>query len=430
MPSTRTTARAGLLATAGLLAVGCAPRDDEPPAPVVGPQKVRVRLLVQTVEGKDARARESALGRIETLGRGGLSPKDGTRLLRAAARLGRPDRDRRGVRLVAAAARQPRHELIPIVAEVYPKLGDAAKVRALDLLGRIGDRPAAEAQMALIREYAQLGAVPGLGAAAWQARPRFADVFFPDLLYYLDDPGLSGDVGSLALAYLRAHQLAPREIAIRLHMIRKGLGECRAWYLEHPDDLSPRRQSRASALIMLLNFVPGPEPVELLVPLLDVRSPVVRADAVAALLARGEQVPRDVVESVAADLRTRAWLFYVLRRIRRPELFPEDHANQVALAESELYCRLARDIGWKDPPEFVFERTQEIAPAPDLPGLDTQGRVAYLFRFRKHGASDWRRGWVVYPAADRLLTHGDAGSDDMPWGDPSPMRFGEARGAE
>ncbi|HWE38043.1 MAG TPA: hypothetical protein VG406_15840 [Isosphaeraceae bacterium] len=406
------------LALACVLAPGCV--DEEPPPAPIGPQRVRVKLLLETVEGKDKAARDVALGRIEELGRSGLSPKDGTRLLRAAARIGRPDRSGLGARLVAAAAWHARGELLPIVAEVFPKLGDDARLQALNLLGVIGDRRAAEEQLALIREYAPKGGVPGLGAAAWQARPRYADVFFPALFELLDDPRLSADVGSLTAAYLNAGRLRNEDLAAHLDRIERAVRECRAWFLANEDRVDPSRSAQASALILLLGHIPGDRAEAALRGMLDVPAPWVRNPALVELIGRGDAVDSASLEAIADDPEWRAWLFEMLRKIGQSHRFPDRFANQVSLAESELVSWLIEEAESGRPAGIVFERT-DPAPAVQL----GRPRVAYLFRFRKRDQADWLRGWVVYPRADSLLTGGDAGSDFKPWGDPSPIRFGD-----
>jgi hypothetical protein len=402
-----------------VLAAGCAVEDEPPTAPV-GPPKVRVKLLLEKVEGKDQGARDAALGQIESLGRSGLSPKDGTRLLRAAARIGRADGSGLGARLVAAAAWHARAELLPIVAEVFPKLGETARLQALNLLGIIGDRAAAEEQLALIREHASKGGIPGLGAAAWQARPRFADVFFPALFDLLDDPRLSGDVCSMTLAYLGARQLRIEEVTARLDRIERAARECRARLLEHKGDKDMSRQRQAAALTSLLGRIPGDAAEAALRSMLDVTVPWVRNQALVELLGRGDAVDPAMIETIAADLEWRTWIYKRLRQMGQSQRFPDRYASQEALAESELFTGLADDVEWGNPPEIVFMQT---SPAP--PSRQGRPRIGYLFRFRKRDDPTWLRGWVIYPRLSSPVVGGDAGSDFKPWGDPTPIRVGD-----
>src|SRR5205823_2064036 len=136
----------------------------------------QVRDLLERLANSEGSARQQASDQLWNLGRRGLSPKDGIRVLKAAARPFPADREPLSEFLIQVVAQKPHPSEIPTVVEEFPRLGDRAKRAALDLLARIEDREAASAYVQLVRAHAGSTGFPGLALGTFLEHPRHPQV--------------------------------------------------------------------------------------------------------------------------------------------------------------------------------------------------------------------------------------------------------------
>src|SRR4051812_18226361 len=173
---------------------------------------MRLEDLLEQLHSPDERMRERAVRRLLRRGRVGFTPEQGVLVLKASSLPYPPRRDPAddtAVDLLRAALQVPYPEYLPHVVTRYPHWTRRARAEALRLLMRIEDRRAAEAVMRIVRRHARAGLVPKLPAGLYAHAPQHAEVFFPELLDYLDVPKLAFSVCALALSFAGGHQLEP-----------------------------------------------------------------------------------------------------------------------------------------------------------------------------------------------------------------------------
>ena len=153
------------------------------------PTAMPLEDLLEHLHSPDGRTRERAIRRLLHRGRTGFTPEQGVLVLKASSLPYPPRRDRAddtAVDLVRAALNVPYPEYLPHVVERYHRWTPRARAEALRLLMRIEDRRAAEAVMNIVRRHARAGNVQRLPAGLYAHAPQHAEVFFPELLDYLD----------------------------------------------------------------------------------------------------------------------------------------------------------------------------------------------------------------------------------------------------
>jgi len=414
------------LLPAVLIVSGCAGGEGDAPRSEATPaiRRVRVRDLIDRLRSTDAGDREAAERQLMTMGRAGFPPKDGVRLLRAAAEAkagarveGRPSA--RGI-LVRAAAERPGPDDRPVVVELYARYDGESRRAALELLARLPGRDAAEALIRLVRAHARGDGPLTLPVGALCDRPRHADVYFPALLDYLDRSDLRPGVCRIAAAFAAADLLDGR--LLRPHADRfADLLESRLDILLDPNGpgeaAEPSVHQEACAILDLSTLIPTPEIEGGLRRALAGREPELSAHAAVALLRQDRPVePEDLV--VAAERpEVHAWLWGRLKDLDQLDALPERYRTQAALAESELVAWLAQAPDLGRPPDA-------IEPAGDLvfrAGFAAP-RIYYLFRFRVDAPENladrgWMAGWVSYPPGREPALGGNAGSRFVPWDD-------------
>src|SRR5947209_3714564 len=183
------------------------------------PMALRLEDLLEHLHSPEERIRERAVRRLLRRGRAGFTPEQGVLVLKASSLPYPPRRDRAddtAVDLLRAALHVPYPEYLPHVVARYAHWGRRARAEALRLLMRIEDRRAAEAVMTIVRRHARSGGVPGAAGSVpklppglYAHAPQHAEVFFPELLGYLDVPKLAFSIAALALSFAAAHQLEP-----------------------------------------------------------------------------------------------------------------------------------------------------------------------------------------------------------------------------
>ena len=323
----------------------------------------------------------------------------------------------------------PLPEYLPHVVERYPHWSRRARAEALRLLMRIEDRRAAEAVMTIVRRHARVGDVPRLPTGLYAHAPQHADVFFPELLDYLDVPKLAFSICALALSFAGAHQLEP---GVLVPGGRHGPGAVRdaaGQAVAGPADDGVawrwrpryhRRRWQAGVLLDLLGHTPTPAvEAELRRAVGEFTDPRLRLYAILSLLRHDREVDPAVVAEIAADPESRKWLFDGLQKLERTHLYPAEYRTQAALAESDL-------VNWLIHPTELGRAPEEIELVQAVPfdtATDAGWADYYLFRFRTeppHWAA--RYGWLAGVAGPFLRKDqptiqalGDTFSAFTPW---------------
>jgi hypothetical protein len=369
------------------------------------PTAMPLEDLLDHLHSPDIRTRERAVRRLLRLGRSGFTPEQGLLVLKASSLPYPPRRDRAddtAVDLVRAALNVPYPEYLPRVVERYPLWKPRARAEALRLLMRIEDRRAAEAVMTIVRRHARSGNVPRLPVGLYAHAPQHAEVFFPELLEYLDVPKLAFSIGALALSLAAGHQLEPGALTPAADAVL-------ALYAARRDRLLPaqradgiawrwrpryhRRRWQAGVLLDLLGHMPTPAvEAELRRAVAEYADPRLRLYALLSLLRHDQEADPASAAEIAADPESRKWLFDGLQKLERTHLYPAECRTQAALAESDL-------VNWLIHPTELGRAPEEIELVQSVPfdtGTESGWADYYLFRFRTD-APHWaaRYGWLA-----------------------------------
>ena len=268
---------------------------------------------------------------------------------------------------------------------------------------RIDDARAAEAVVEIARAHAHEGRMPALPLGQHARRPEYGDVFFPELLEYLDAPKAAFSIATLALSFASTQQLDPAMLLPHADRLLEMLRSRREW-------LGPRQQIdgigwmwesayhqqrrwKAGVLLDLLGHVPTPEvEIELRRCIGGVHRPAAAdgdsAGLVAARCGRRTGASR-------GNRRQRRMPQVALRRAapaRTRHLYPDEFRGQAALAESDL-------VNWLTYPTELGRPPDEIELVQAIP-FHTESDVGwadyFLFRFRTH-TPHWsaRDGWIA-----------------------------------
>jgi hypothetical protein len=406
------------------------------------PIATRLEDLLDLLHHPEERTRERAVRKVLRLGRLGFTPEQGLLVLKASSLPHPPRRDPAddtAIDLIRAALHVPYPEYLPQVVQRYTHWHRRARAEALHLLMRIEDRRAAEAVMALVRRHARAGNVPKLPPGLYANAPQHAEVFFPELLGYLDVPKLAFSISALALSFAAAHQLelgllTPyADALLALYAARRDLlltaqrREGVAWRWE---SRYHRRRWQAGVLLDLLGHVPTPAvEAELRRAAAAYTDPRLRMYALLSLLRHDQDVDPRAVAAVAADPEARKWLFDGLQKLERYHLYPTAHRRQSALAESDL-------VNWLIHPTELGRAPAEVElvqPVSFDTGTDVGWADYFLFRFRTeppHWAA--RYGWIagvsgpfVRKDQPTIQALGDTFSTFTPWERKAPAEHVE-----
>jgi len=401
------------------------------------PTAIRLDDLLEQLHSPHLRVRERAVRRVRRLGRHGFTPERGLLVLKASSLPYPPRRDPSddtAVDLIRATLQVPYPEYLSPIVDRYPHWQRRAKAEALALLMRIEDRRAAEAVVEIVRRHARDGHVPRLPLGLYASHPQHADVFFPELLTYLDVPKLAFSIAALALMFATAHQLEPgllvpsadrllvlyRRRRNQLVPAQQPVGSAWMW-----EPTYHRRRWQAGALLDLLGHVPTPDvEAELRRALDDYSDPRLRLYAVLSLLRHDQEVDPAEVANVAENAEARKFLFDGLQKLERFHLYPQELRTQAVLAESDL-------VNWLIHPTELGRSPDAIELMQVVP-FDTETDAGwadyYLFRFRTdppHWAA--RYGWIAGVAgpflrkdAPTIQALGDTFSAFTPWDRKSP----------
>ena len=248
--------------------------------------------------------------------------------------------------------------------------------------------------MTIIRRHARAGGVPRLPIGLYAHAPQHAEVFFPELLDYLDVPksgilDLRAGVVVRRGAAIRARARSCRQPTdSRASTPNGGTSCCRS---SGPDGVAwrwrpryHRRRWQAGVLLDLLGHTPTPAvEAELRRAVAEYTDPRLRLYALLSLLRHDQEVdPASSPRSLPIP-KSRKWLFDGLQKLERTRLYPAEYRNQAALAESDL-------VNWLIHPTELGRAPDEIELVRAIPfdtGTDAGWADYYLFRFRTESAA-------------------------------------------
>jgi hypothetical protein len=289
---------------------------------------------------------------------------------------------------------------VPVVREVYGRLPtNHSRVGALRLLATIATREAEQAILDLVVSHRGEDGQPGIWFA-WGSggQPRHVDVFFPEILGFLDDPEQRWGVLALltkahSQGLLAATDLsswcepllaATREIRRRLKRRQRPEPGPWCWSDSYAGDAGD-----AAALLDLLGRCGGAAAVKELRIVLRFTDPYLRAWAAASLVRLGEHVDQDEIQALAERDEARRIVARALQETGRLDELPEELRSQEAFARAEMFDWLTFPTELDGPPGAL-----ELEAVVDT----HDGGTLYVFRFENE--SEWYAGIAgPYPAA-------------------------------
>jgi hypothetical protein len=402
--------------------------------------------ILEMLWDKDEKIRTSGVEALSSFQKDVEEPSSaiGIKALRAAARpypFNEPKPDTVSSELVSVAESKPLPEYVPIILELFGKYCDDAKLHSQIILTELESRQAAEAFMSIVRTHAPTGKLNSIIVSRLVNKPRFAEVFFPELLKYADNPKLSSEIYRLCLAYCEADLLPPDKLAPFADQVLKSYrgyaGKLRpkqqdkgiAWMWE--DSYQESRED-AALLLDLLGHFPVDRVEKGLQEALDFKDPRLKHFAVVSLLRLGKTVEQKHIDEVASHAEMRNWLFIDLKKQGKTKLFPENYRTQKAFAESDMVNWLVYPTELNRVPDEI-ELMKVAAIDTGLPGGIYD---YYLFRFRTkepHWAA--KDGWMAgisgpYLRSDEPTTDalGDTFSSFTKWESKTPdQHIGDTR---
>lgn len=382
-----------------------------------------IKELIRRLQSQGEETRQEALADLK--GRSGkrrkFSADEGVELLRATT-LGYP-KVTHGLWdiptwIIAIINDEPRIEYLPVLKEIFPRLGPTAKERALDILSGINDESAAKAFVSLLKQYAD-DITTSMPLARLRRQPHQPDSFYPELLEIVMHPRFGSSIllvtlafcekGLMPVAKLKGH-LASLLSTYQMEyewLIHRQAEEGIGWmwaedYQEH--------RNKAALLLDLFGHLPLPEIESVLHQGLAYSDPRLLYFALSSLLKHGKMPPVEAVERVAASPEMRNWLYKGLMDSNTKKLFPKKYLTQEAFAESEM-------VRWLVHPNELGRAPDEIelkkVVTADKRGSDRKMDY-FVFRFRTY-EPHWaaKDGWMAGVAGPFLRK--DA---------PSPVAYG------
>jgi hypothetical protein len=389
------------------------------PKPATGKQSVnsarRFDHILEMLWDNDEKVREGGLKELTDFQQNAkdLGSAIGLKALRAAARsypFGKPEPNRVSAELVAVAGETPLPEYIPVIVELFDKFSDDGKWQAQMILTELESRPAAEAFMAIVRTHAPAGKLPRIIVSGLAYKPRYPDIFFPEILKYATDRKLSYEIYRLCLAYCEANLLPPNKLAPVTDQVLKSYSDLAAklrpaqrdhgidWMWEEAYGES---RDEAALLLDLLGHFPGKRVEKALREALEYKDPRLKHFAVISLLRLGVPVDKNHVEDVARHAEMRNWLYTGLKGLGKSALFPETYRTQKSFAEADMVNWLVYPTELNRVPDEI-ELMKVVSVDTGLPGGIYD---YYLFRFRTkppHWAA--KDGWMAGVSGPFLRT--------------------------
>jgi hypothetical protein len=165
--------------------------------------------ILRDLRSSDEGTREGANERLMLLFiRGNRVPTaQGVTVLREVAKPfppGRPRPEEIADKLMGLIAYDPRPEYLPVIVELFAELPAKARTRVLDIVAQFETREAAVTYMDLLRKHGKAGPIVKLGMGSLPGKPRYPDIFFPEILEYGARTNSTYDVSLLCLKYAEA----------------------------------------------------------------------------------------------------------------------------------------------------------------------------------------------------------------------------------
>lgn len=400
------------------------------------PPDTKIDSLLADLRSQDLAVVERAAKELARIAEGGLALADAERLLQAATgsfAKRRLERESTPADLVRAAARRPTKSLVPIVAEVFPKLPGEAQTEALHLLMEVEDRSGAETLIRLLVGLKKARRpIPPFQTAALRKAPRHADVYFPAMLEFATSENRS-EIYAALLAALEAKAVEPRRVAQGVRKLRaawiplraaarRAQASGKADWLWQTDYQEPRETG--GILLDAFGYIEDDGLRRALREALQIDDPKLQCFAAVSLLRLGERVAPEVIGRIAASPEQRNVLYALLERAGKAAAFPARWRTREAFAESEM-------VGWLCYPTELGRPPDEIelmrVVSADL-GAGRGVHEWYLFRFRTH-QPHWaaKHGWLTGVAgpfkrsdAPSPTAHGDTFSQFERWDSKKP----------
>lgn len=364
-----------------------------------------IKSVLEQLATPDVERRRALMKKVNSWGRIELPAGAAQLILHAAARQYPPVADypetpnESLVRILWSATT----EIIPDdVAAVYPSFDPECQACALRLLATLKGRQASQTLGMLLERAVAKCALP---PASWpvllplERDPRDADLLLKPLLgMCATDAGLDL-VDGVLLAYAKAGQLddetqrecastfgpAVENLLTQLARTRQAAGPAARWEETYERDVAKAGlhldvlgQLDASAALGPLRFAASH--VE----------PWIALWGAVGLLRKGEDVPENLLEALAADNVCRKELAKQLDEIGLLDRFPSQYWNQASLAEAEM-------VTWLRFPTELGRAPDEIREIDVVP-IDTEDGPAdlYVFAFKTdppHWAAE--NSWMV-----------------------------------
>lgn len=351
-----------------------------------------IQEIITSLESKNLEEQEVAADQLQERGKQGLSIEEGIITLKAATKEYPPrkyDFQDSSADLIRAASAHPKVEYISVITELYPEYNDKSKEEALRLLAATEEREAAIAYMNILRTYARKGDVPTLPIQPLQVKPRYAEVFFPDILDYADIQVFEWDIYLLLLTYFHANLLSSDDLVpyskqildsyhkYKIHLMPVQENDGIDWIWE--DEYQGWRNI-ASLMLDVMGYLPTPEVEQELREALTYSDPRLKYFAIMSLLRQSKDVDSSMIRDVARSAEMRTFLYEEFVKLNRASLFPEEFRTQEAFAESDM-------VNWLIYPTELGRVPDEIE-LMKVVSIDT-GTVDgfidyYVFRFRTY----------------------------------------------
>ncbi len=395
------------------------------------PAQPSIQEIVTSLDSDRAEERERAAEQLKAKGKEGLTVTEGIIALRAAAKTYLPrkyDFLDSSADLVQAVRSRPRREYIPVIKELFPAYKPRVKAEAMVILAAIEGREAVVAYMEMVTTYARSGELLALPTGPLESKPRYADVFFPRLLDYVDVPAFERSMYSLLLKYAQVGLLKPLDLAVHSPRVLES-------YFQYEDKVRSAQRTegiawmsdeeydkvrwRTALLLDVLGYFPHPQVKGELREALGYTDPRLKFFAAMSLLRLGEDVNAEIIHDLAKYPEVRNMLYDELVAMRKISLSPQQFRTQEALAESNM-------VNW-----LIFPT--ELARVPDeielmkVISVDSKTRDGfldyYVFRFRVYdpdnpAAEGWEAG-VAGPFlrkdAPSTDSYGSTFSSFKPW---------------
>jgi hypothetical protein len=167
---------------------------------------LRLEEIIRRLRSDDQFERSAAAVEMIQSDAAGLSAEDALYLLDAAANgfpPGIAEWDDKAVTVINFAMQRERPLLYRKLEEIYPRLTNVGKLTAMRWL-LSGDRESLAGFLRVLRQYAPKGEVKALDLGALYARPRDADLIFPELLEYAGNANFADEIWLTCIKYVQA----------------------------------------------------------------------------------------------------------------------------------------------------------------------------------------------------------------------------------